>query len=91
MLVVDDSRPYRRPSEEEWGRLSPEEYPISDLILSQYHIGVVSLLAIQIFGDKYPPVKIVMHNGKAHLHDGHHRTLSEYVKGKKFIHALIAH
>lgn len=90
MITVDESRPYRRLTEEEWNNLVPIQYPIDDLVLSQKHGTTISLIAVQVFGDDYPPVKIVIHNNKAHVHDGHHRALSCYIKGKKTVRALVA-
>lgn len=91
MITVDESRPYRRLTEDEWNELEPEQYPIDDIVLSQKHGTTISFIAVQVFcEDDYPPVRIVMHNNKAHIHDGHHRTLSEYIKGKKFVKALVA-
>ena len=89
MITVDESRPYRRLSEEEWNKLIPHEVPLDDIILSQYHGTTVAFIAVQVYGDKYPPVKLVVHKGKVHCHDGHHRILSEYIKGKKFVKALV--
>lgn len=89
MITVDESRPYRRLTEEEWESLEPQQYPIDDIVLSQKHGTTISLIAVQVFGDTYPPVRIVLHKGKAHVHDGHHRTLSEYIKGKKFVFAIV--
>lgn len=90
MITVDESRPYRHPTEEEWNSLPTVDYPIDDLVLSQKHGTTISLIAVQVFGDDYPPVKIVLHKNKAHVHDGHHRTLTAYIKGKKFVKALVA-
>lgn len=90
MITVDESRPYRRLSEEEWNKLFPVFHPIDDIVLSQKHGTTISFIAVQTFKDgDYPPVKLVKHNGKVHCHDGHHRILSEYIKGKKFVNALV--
>lgn len=89
MITVDESRPYRRLTEEEWNNLTPQLHPIDDIILSQKHGTTIAFIAVQVFGDVYPPVKLVKYNDKYHLHDGHHRCLSEYIKGRKFVLALI--
>jgi hypothetical protein len=89
MITVDESRPYRRLTEEEWSSITPSMFPIEDLVLSQKHGTTISLIAVQVFGDDYPPVKLVRYGNKIHVHDGHHRVLSEYIKGHKKVYALL--
>lgn len=89
MITIDESRPYRHPTEEEWEALPIVEIPIADLVLSQMHASAVAYLANLAYTSP-PPVRCVVHGTRTHVHDGHHRVLIAAARGRSSVPGKLA-